>query len=210
MKKLYVAAALLMASTAAHAGNSNSISFEIDGHKIRIEAPKHCDALSCIKITGVSGLNLNGFKPSHDDDDADTDAAPPAPPKPAAQPAVSQPSAPAASNTTPTPQPTVASTAPAAQARQPAPAAPAPLPAAATAAQPPAAAPPSTANTPIGIWATEDDKGNVRIEQCGANLAAMPRSPARRFSSTCGRRITSGSATSTIPTAAGITIRALR
>jgi uncharacterized protein (DUF2147 family) len=26
------------------------------------------------------------------------------------------------------------------------------------------------ANTPIGIWATEENKGNVRVEQCGANL----------------------------------------
>ncbi|TMJ23176.1 MAG: DUF2147 domain-containing protein, partial [Alphaproteobacteria bacterium] len=33
MKKLYIIAALLMASTAAHAGNS--LSFEIEGHKIR-------------------------------------------------------------------------------------------------------------------------------------------------------------------------------
>ncbi len=26
------------------------------------------------------------------------------------------------------------------------------------------------ANTPIGVWATEENKGNVRVEQCGANL----------------------------------------
>ena len=37
MKKFYVLAALPMATTSAHAGNS--VSFEIDGHKIRIEAP---------------------------------------------------------------------------------------------------------------------------------------------------------------------------
>jgi uncharacterized protein (DUF2147 family) len=26
------------------------------------------------------------------------------------------------------------------------------------------------ANTPIGLWATEESKGNVRVEQCGTNL----------------------------------------
>ena len=25
-------------------------------------------------------------------------------------------------------------------------------------------------NSPLGIWATEENKGNVRIEECGANL----------------------------------------
>jgi uncharacterized protein (DUF2147 family) len=33
-------------------------------------------------------------------------------------------------------------------------------------AAPPAAAP----TTPLGLWQTADNKGNVRIEQCGANL----------------------------------------
>jgi uncharacterized protein (DUF2147 family) len=35
---------------------------------------------------------------------------------------------------------------------------------------PVAAAPVQAANTPIGVWATEENKGNVRVEQCGANL----------------------------------------
>ena len=62
MKKLYIPAALLMASTAAHAGNS--ISFEIDGHKVRIEVPRNCDQLSCIQISapGLSGADFKGFK----------------------------------------------------------------------------------------------------------------------------------------------------
>ncbi|WP_038975679.1 DUF2147 domain-containing protein, partial [Bradyrhizobium japonicum] len=29
---------------------------------------------------------------------------------------------------------------------------------------------PVAANTPIGVWTTEENKGNVRVEQCGANL----------------------------------------
>ena len=49
MKKLVAIAALLMASTAAHAGSG--ITFEIDGQRIRVEAPRHCNALSCIRIS---------------------------------------------------------------------------------------------------------------------------------------------------------------
>ena len=28
----------------------------------------------------------------------------------------------------------------------------------------------SDPNSPVGVWATEENKGNVRIEECGANL----------------------------------------
>jgi uncharacterized protein (DUF2147 family) len=48
---------------------------------------------------------------------------------------------------------------------------PIPTPAAAPAPQPaPAAAPAPAPTSPLGIWATEENKGNVRIEQCGQNL----------------------------------------
>src|SRR5271169_1051717 len=91
MKNFCLAAALLMASTAAHAGNS--IAFEIDGQKIRIEAPKNCDSLSCLQISApglskstfnLKNLNSKGF----DDDDDAADANTPAP-KTAAAPAPS-------------------------------------------------------------------------------------------------------------------------
>ena len=55
-----------MATTSAHAGNS--ISFEIDGRKVRIEAPKNCDQLSCIKL---SGFDFKGFNAKSFDDDDD-------------------------------------------------------------------------------------------------------------------------------------------
>ncbi|RXH36507.1 hypothetical protein XH99_07025, partial [Bradyrhizobium nanningense] len=54
----------------------------------------------------------------------------------------------------------------AAPAPAPAPVAVAPAPAPA----PVAAAPVATPNSPIGVWATEEGKGNVRVEQCGADL----------------------------------------
>ena len=82
------------------------------------------------------------------------EAAPaPAPAPVAAAPAATNNVAPA-----PTPAPGVAAPAPAPGA------APAPV------AAPPAAAPAVIASSPVGVWATEENKGNVRIEQCGDNL----------------------------------------
>jgi uncharacterized protein (DUF2147 family) len=179
MKKLYILAALLMATTSAHAGNG--ISFQINGERIHVEAPRNCNALSCIRITapGYSGtvgnIDLKGIgsKSKDDDDFADTTPAKPAPaPAPApVQAAAPQPAAPVATYVAPAPAATtVASTAPAqvdVAVPVPAPvavAAPAPQPA------PVAAAPVSDPNSPLGVWATEENKGNVRIEPCGANL----------------------------------------
>jgi uncharacterized protein (DUF2147 family) len=174
MKKLYILAALLMASTAAHAGNS--ISFEIDGHKIHIEAPKNCDSLSCIKVSapGLSSSSFKGLKSLNDDDDDVASNDPPA--QKAAAALVSQaatapqPPVAAAGNAAGAAPTTVASTTPAPASR--ADVAPvahtsetyAPKTAAVAAA--PVAAP----TNPLGIWATEENKGNVRVEQCGQNL----------------------------------------
>jgi uncharacterized protein (DUF2147 family) len=179
MKKLYIVAALLMATTSAHAGNG--ISFQINGERIHVEAPRNCNALSCIRITapGYSGTVENidlkgiGSKSKDDDDFADTTPAKPAPaPAPApVQAAAPQPAAPAATYVAPAPAPTtVASTAPVQT--DVAAAAPAPVATAAPTAQPApvAAAPVSDPNSPLGVWATEENKGNVRIEPCGTNL----------------------------------------
>src|SRR3984957_6892517 len=199
MKKFYVLAALLMATTAAHAGNS--ISFEINGNRVHIEVPRNCDSLSCMEIT-APGLSRAGFgfkdksdreddksennqaerfnnktdrfndKPSRfsgrsnrfnnkpnrsDDSDVAARSDQPAPksgPAPAASdtaPAVaaaaSTPSAPAATNDAPV---AGANAAPAQAA--------------------PAAAPVEAPTTPLGVWATEGNKGNVSVEPCGPNL----------------------------------------
>jgi uncharacterized protein (DUF2147 family) len=166
MKKLTILAALLMTTSYAYAGN-NSVSFEIDGHKVRIEAPKNCDQLSCLKITGFDfkGLNSKRF----DDDDAavksDTPVQAPAP-APAVQ--ATAPQAPAAPAANPAPAPIAAAPAPAAPTAVSAPPAPSAVSNAAPA--PVAAAPVQAATTPIGVWNTEDNKGQVRIEPCGQNL----------------------------------------
>jgi uncharacterized protein (DUF2147 family) len=179
MKKLLVAAALLMATTAAHAGNS--ISFEIDRQKIHIVAPKGCDQLSCIQIKAPglsgSGFGLKNFKSGNDDSDVAQRSDPPAPaPAPTVAAGLPQPSAPSTSAavapSAPAPaardeiitttQPSSSSTAATAPA---APAAPVQA-----AASPVAAAPVQAPTTPVGVWATEENKGNVRIESCGQNL----------------------------------------
>ncbi|MGY3589473.1 uncharacterized protein (DUF2147 family) [Bradyrhizobium sp. USDA 4341] len=69
------------------------------------------------------------------------------PPPPPAPPIVQQSAAPASAK--PTPAPTVGAVSPAPK---------------------PAANPVQAANSPLGIWLTEEKEGKVRIEQCGANL----------------------------------------
>jgi uncharacterized protein (DUF2147 family) len=171
MRKLYVLAALLMASTAAHAGNS--ISLEIGGHKIRIEAPKNCDSVSCIQISAPSlsdsGFGFKSIKATRDDDDVASRADPPAQksvstpldqtaaPQPPVAAAGSAPSAStevASTSSAPTVSENIASVASPAAPKEPA----------------IAAAPVQAPTTPLGVWNTEKSKGMVRIEQCGQNL----------------------------------------
>ena len=174
MKKICLLAALLMASTAAHAGDT--IAFQIGGHKIRIEAPKNCDKLSCLQISAPSlsgsDLSLKGFKSSRGDDEVASRADQPAqkPAAPAPQPPVAAASgAPSASkqdaSTTSAPVvsesiTSVASVASPAASEEPA------IPKETAVA----AAPVQPATTPLGVWNTEKNAGMVRIEQCGQNL----------------------------------------
>ncbi|WP_375776189.1 DUF2147 domain-containing protein [Bradyrhizobium sp. ma5] len=181
MKKLVAIAALLMATTSAHAGGTG-ITFQIDGQRIHVEAPRNCSALSCIRISApgyngtIGGISKNlGSKSDDDDDVAPTNAPPPALAPAPVQATAPQPAAPVAA-AVPPPAPPAASTTVATAAPAPVDAAPAaPAPVAAQPAPPPQAAPiaaaPAAAPTgPIGVWATEENKGNVRVEACGDNL----------------------------------------
>jgi uncharacterized protein (DUF2147 family) len=102
-------------------------------------------------------------------------AAAPAPVTPSTEPTTTTAAvAPAETAAAPPPPPPPAASAPAPQVREePAPA-PKPAPAPAVAAVTPPAAPPpaapQAANSPLGVWLTEEKEGKVRIEQCGANL----------------------------------------
>jgi len=175
MNKLYILAALLMATTSAHAGG---ITFQVNGERIRIEAPRNCNALSCVKVTApgyngtIGNIDLKGIgsKNKNDDDVVATAPARPAAPAPApVQATAPQPPAPAAAAPAPAPAPsTVATATPTQSDIAPAPPAP-PAPVTAAPAPAPVAAA-SDPNSPLGVWSTEDNKGNVRIEECGANL----------------------------------------
>ncbi|MET4386442.1 uncharacterized protein (DUF2147 family) [Bradyrhizobium sp. F1.4.3] len=190
MNKLTIAAtALFLASTAAaHAGNS--IAFQIEGQRVRIETPRNCASLDCVTIVApglsnkpikLNNINLNGLGSKDDDDTTpSTTTAQPAPAPVQQQPVQQAPVqaivpavpavAPAAPATTVAAAPSVDTVTQPAPVAAPAPVATARAPAYAPAPAPAAAAPAQVANTPLGLWATEENKGNVRVEQCGTNL----------------------------------------
>jgi uncharacterized protein (DUF2147 family) len=195
MKKLALVATLLLATTSAYAGNS--ISFEVNGHKIRIDAPRNCDSLSCLQISGISGSGFGSKSKRFDDGNYDDDnnvaantyqpaaKSQPAPAVQAAAPVAQAPAQVAPAQVGPAPAPFVAPvTAPVATTAAPvsAPVAPAvvasnsPAPAVKNDTAP--AATPAAPTTPVGIWSTEENKGRVRVEPCGENL--------------CGYAVTSG------------------
>jgi uncharacterized protein (DUF2147 family) len=191
MKGLFAIAAFLMASTAAQA----QYTFDYGGRTIRIDPDR-----GTISIPGVYDNTGRRNKRSRNDQDSDpsrkqtpeqaktdpqTPAAAPAEPAtapattspepatatakvapadtstpaqpPAAAPRVQQDDAPAAK---PAPPPVVA-TAPAAVPKPPA----------------PAVSPAQSANTPLGVWLTEEKEGKIRIEPCGANLCGYSVDP---------------------------------
>ncbi|MFL6789856.1 MAG: DUF2147 domain-containing protein [Bradyrhizobium sp.] len=192
MKKLLAIATLLLASTTAQA----QYTFEYGGRTIHIDPDR--GTVSIPGVYDNSGKRSKRSKNEDSDrsrktpQQAKTDSQPtpvfPAP-APAEQTAPMPARAPAAATSEPSsstaavapadtagPAPPRAA-APAPQDAAPPPAQPAPAPAVATAppSPPPAPTMPShaavhAANSPLGMWLTEEKEGKVRIEQCGANL----------------------------------------
>jgi uncharacterized protein (DUF2147 family) len=184
----YLAVLVMLLSSSADAG---SISFMFHGHRVRVERPRHCFSRSCLSVTAP------GLHGTHPDNGADDIAAAPeaAPAKPAtalpalppvpspapAQPVIASPppaksptlaNSPsvelAASPTQAVPPPRAES--PREPSRQPPPVAQPPVTAqAASAAVSPQAAS-ELADTPLGDWQSEGNKGLVRIEPCGSVL----------------------------------------
>jgi hypothetical protein len=193
MKKLLAIAALLLASTAAQA----QYTFEYGGRTIRVDPdrgtvqiPGVYDNTKKAKRSKNEDADRPAKQPAQQ---AKTDpqappaaeqapAPAPAPAPAAALPPVPPPSTePAASTAAVAPAETPAApppppAAPVQQNAAPvAPPAPAPTVAAVPPAPPPApkpaaAAPAQLANSPLGVWLTEEKEGKVRIEQCGGNL----------------------------------------
>jgi uncharacterized protein (DUF2147 family) len=193
MKRLIAFATLLLASSAAHAGDSYS--FEVGGRTIHIDAPSGCDTPSCVSIS------IPGIYESDQKRTKRARATPQADPQTKAdpQPRVEPQAAPTAKTEPPPPQPSsgtspapattaTATNAPLApapaspRASEPTPsqAAPAPMAGPLVAAAPvsapvqqqqvpaPAASRPEA--SPLGTWQTEEKEGLVRIEACGSNL----------------------------------------
>jgi uncharacterized protein (DUF2147 family) len=186
MKRLFAIAALLLASTAAQA----QYTFEYGGRTIRIDPDR-----GTVSIPGVYDNSGRRTKRAHGDQDSDRSSkqspqqAKVDPQAPAAEPAqtgqapADAAAAPSTATAAVAPADTATSTPPpastppavsvppvqqdAAPAAKPA----APEVVATTAPAPKAPAPAAQqANSPLGVWLTEEKEGKVRIEQCGANL----------------------------------------
>jgi uncharacterized protein (DUF2147 family) len=77
MKRFCYVAALMMLCSSAYAGSS--FSFVVGGHRIHIEAPRHCRAASCVSVS-IPGVYEAGRKRDRDDADDAGNTPPPAKP----------------------------------------------------------------------------------------------------------------------------------
>ena len=195
MKKCLAIAVLVLASTAAQA----QVTFDYGGRTITIDPDRGTVSIPGVYDNTGKKAKRSRSEDSDPDragkkapqqaktaPQAAPEASPPPAPAPAEQaaaPAAPAPAAPAlAAPATASRGETSTSTAAVAPADAAAPAPPAPQtePSAAPAVQPapapqkqaaaPATSTLSPANSPLGVWLTEEKEGKVRIEQCGPNL----------------------------------------
>lgn len=188
MKRLCFLAVLMVLSSSAHAGNS--FSFVVGGHRIRIEAPRHCNSPSCVSVSIPGIYQARRGRDRFDEDDRDvTDPvkAPVAVPPPIQT--VPPPGNPPAAVAAAAPPAVFKSAAATTQEVAAPPLAiapqnvlpPVPPPPPAEAVRPPAVVVPQVsrvshqvedqpADTPVGDWQSEGSKGAVRIERCGKAL----------------------------------------
>jgi Uncharacterized protein conserved in bacteria (DUF2147) len=66
MRLLFAFAALMMIGSPVYAGES--ISFVISGHRVHIEAPRHCNSASCVSVS-IPGIYEKRGRDRSDDDD---------------------------------------------------------------------------------------------------------------------------------------------
>lgn len=86
MRRFCFLVVLMVLSSSTHAGSS--LSFTVGGHRIRIEAPRHCTSPSCVSVS-IPGIHRSGRWRDRDDDDDDRVVA-----DPVKAPAAMQPTAP--------------------------------------------------------------------------------------------------------------------
>jgi uncharacterized protein (DUF2147 family) len=178
MKRFFYLFALMALSSSAHA---DSFSFMIRGHRVHIDAPRHCFSPSCVAIS-IPGVYSTGRKDiGNRDRDDGIDATPVKSPASAPEQAAVRPAAPPAGK--PSTEPVASAPPPAIEP----PKAPAVTPATPPIEIPAVRTPPAViaaprllkvsheredepAETPVGDWQNEGKTGSVRIQQCGAAL----------------------------------------
>ncbi|WP_298379854.1 DUF2147 domain-containing protein [uncultured Bradyrhizobium sp.] len=193
MKKLLAIATLVLASTATAQAQ---YTFDYGGRTIRIDPDR--GTVSIPGVYDNTGRSTKRAKRKDAEQKHETAKEPTAasPSMPATPPAAAASPSPAAVDQAAAPTPTATTTEPANASVAPAPAteatapppppappvaqqstapaaakpAPAPTVGAVSPAPKPAANPVQAANSPLGVWLTEEKEGKVRIEQCGANL----------------------------------------
>jgi uncharacterized protein (DUF2147 family) len=196
-------AALMVLGSPVYA--AESISFLIGGHRIHIEAPRHCNSASCVSLS-IPGVYEKHGRDRTDDEDRHVAAAAPPPAQASAVPSAGKPSVQPVACLPPSPP--VRPVAAAALVSAPPPPSQIPPPPAQQGALTPSAPPPSPstarpaevarpapdtaarvsrishevdeepADTPLGDWQTEGRKGMVRIEPCGQALCGYVLDPA--------------------------------
>jgi hypothetical protein len=194
MKRLFpLLAALLVMGSPVHA--ADSISFVIGGLRIRIEASRHCNSASCVSVSIPGVYARRGRDRSVDDRDV-TASAPVQSAAPAVQQIVSALQPPpriqppqARPPLTPAPEGPSVQVQPAKTAAPPVPAPPPSSPVRPADIVRPAPQLASRvsgvshevdeepADSPIGDWQTEGEKGMVRIEPCGQALCGYVLDP---------------------------------
>jgi uncharacterized protein (DUF2147 family) len=176
MKRFCTLLALMALSSSAHA---DSYSFVVAGHYIHIEAPRHCRSASCVSLSIPGRLRSKGSR-DRDDEVATAPQPQPAPAKivvlPPPLPSSSPPPAAASAPPIVAPPPPRIEPVKTTQAEPlpslvPKPASvtlpvPIPVPARESAEVSQESAD-ERADTPLGDWQTEGNKGTVRIERCG-------------------------------------------
>ena len=208
MRLLFAFAALMMIGSPVYA--DDAISFVIAGHRVHIEAPRHCNSASCVSVSIPGIYEKRGRDRSDDDDRTATGSAAPVqasaipPAAKATQPVVcAPPPAPVRPIASAAPQVApprlaqqAAMTPPPPPALPPPPPSPSPSPSAsivhpAEVVRPAADTAPRISrvshevdeqpdDTPVGDWETEGQKGMVRIEPCGQALCGYVLDPSSK------------------------------
>lgn len=152
---------LMLLSSCAHAGNT--FSFVVGGHRIRVEAPRHCHSPSCVSVSIPGIYQSRRWRDRLDEDDRDVTE--PVKTPAAVQPPIQVVPPPGNPAVVAAPPPAVFKPATAAGRSRPATGG-----SSAAGVQRFASGGDEPADTPVGDWQSEGSNGAIRIERCGRAL----------------------------------------